>query len=94
MTLTVEVFASPGCRLCGKARAQLRALATELGGDALQWREVNVLEELDHAVDLGVLSTPAIAIDGELVFTGLPSRKRLRAELELRLYPKGNKPQA
>ncbi len=93
MTIKVEVFASPGCSKCGHAKEVLRALATELGGDSVQWREVNILEELDHAVNLGVLSTPAIAIDGELVFTGLPSKKRLRAELEYRLYPDGNERQ-
>lgn len=86
MTIEVEVFASHGCNQCGQARDVLRTLVTELGGDAIHWREVNVLEELDHAVDLGVLSTPAIAIDGELVFTGLPSTRKLRAELERRLH--------
>ncbi|HHJ15194.1 MAG TPA: glutaredoxin [Gammaproteobacteria bacterium] len=85
MVINVEVFASPGCSKCGHAKTVLRALAEELGDDCVQWREVNILEELDHAVDLGILSTPAIAIDGKLVFTGLPSVKKLRAELENRL---------
>ncbi|HEN47038.1 MAG TPA: thioredoxin family protein [Mizugakiibacter sp.] len=43
-----------------------------------------MLDELDYAVELGVLSTPAIAIDGELVFSGLPSVRKLRAALENR----------
>ena len=51
----------------------------------IQWREVNILDELDHAVELGVMSTPSIAIDGELVFSSLPSAKKLRTELESRL---------
>jgi predicted thioredoxin/glutaredoxin len=86
MAIKVEVFSSPGCGKCGHAKVVLRALADELGGDCVQWREVNILEELDHAVELGILSTPAIAIDGELIFTGLPSTKKLRAELESRLH--------
>jgi predicted thioredoxin/glutaredoxin len=36
-------------------------------------------------VRLGVLSTPAIAVDGELVFSALPSAKKLRQTLERRL---------
>jgi protein-disulfide isomerase len=48
----------------------------------VQWREVNILEEMDYAVDLGVLSTPAIAINGKLVFTGLPSHKKLHRALQ------------
>jgi len=92
VVIKVEVFASPGCSKCGHAKQVLRALAGELGDDCIQWREVNILEELDHAVNLGVLSTPAIAIDGKLVFTGLPSVKRLRAELVGRLPGGGEIP--
>ncbi len=89
MTIKVEVFASPGCSKCGHAKHVLHTLANELGGDRVQWREVNILEELDHAVALGILSTPAIAIDGKLIFTGLPSTRKLRAELESRLQADG-----
>lgn len=40
---------------------------------------------MDYAVDLGVMVSPSIAIDGELVFASLPSAGKLRAELEKRL---------
>lgn len=88
MSIRVEVFASPGCGKCGKATEMLRRLAAEFGADRVDWREVNVVEELDYAVELGVLATPAIAIDGRLRFTGLPSIGRLRAEVERRLAGK------
>jgi len=78
--IKVEVFSSPGCGKCSHARDVLRRLAAELGG--IEWREVNVLDEFDYAVRLGVLSTPAIAVNGRLVFTTLPSAKKLRAALE------------
>jgi protein-disulfide isomerase len=52
-----------------------------MGAELYDWREVNILQEMDYAVDLGVLSTPAIAINGELVFTSLPSSKQLQAAL-------------
>ena len=85
MTIKVEVFSSPGCGKCGHAKDVLRKLVDELSSDNIQWREVNILEELDYAVALGVLSTPSIAIDDELVFTNLPSAKKLRDELLVRL---------
>ncbi len=85
MSIKVEVFSSPGCSKCSHAKAVLQKLAEEIGGNAIQWREVNILDELDYAVDLGVLSTPAIAINGDLVFGSLPSAIKLRAELEARL---------
>lgn len=79
--LKIEVFSSPGCGKCGHAKATLRKIAEELGQEQIQWREVNILEELDYAVELGVLSTPAIAINGELRFTSLPSAKTLRQKI-------------
>jgi len=79
--LKIEIFSSPGCGKCGHAKESLRKIAEEFGDDKLQWREVNILEELDYAVELGVLSTPAIAIDGELCFASLPSAKTLRQQI-------------
>ena len=80
MTINVEVFSSPGCGKCGHAKDVLRAIAQEMG-DEIEWREVNILDELDYAVRLGVMSTPAIAVNGKLVFTALPSAAKLRQAL-------------
>ncbi len=85
MNIKIEVFSSPGCSKCGHAKNILHALADEIGRDKIQWKEVNILDDLDRAVELGVMSTPSIAIDGELVFSSLPSAKKLRTELENRL---------
>jgi len=80
--LKVEVFSSPGCSKCAYAKDALKRIAAEIGGARITWREVDVLTEMDYAVKLGVLSTPAIAIDGRLVFAAPPSAKKLRAVLE------------
>lgn len=85
MSIKVEVFSSPGCSKCGKAKYVLQDIAKEIGGNRIDWREVNILEEIDYAVQLGVLSTPSIAINDVLIFTSLPSEKRLRSELLRRL---------
>jgi len=90
MTLKVEIFSAPGCSKCGHAKTLLRRIVEEIGGSRVEWREVNILDEMDYAVALGVLSTPAIAFDGKLVFTGLPSQKKLRATLESRLAETGH----
>ncbi|MEK7815875.1 MAG: thioredoxin family protein [Pseudomonadota bacterium] len=80
--LKVEVFSSPGCGKCGHAKEILKQVVEQLSAGRIQWREVSVLDEMDYAVRLGVLSTPAIAVDGKLVFTSLPSEKKLRRTLE------------
>ena len=85
MSVKVEAFYSPGCGKCAQARDTLKAVVEELGEKRVTWRDVNILEEMDYAVELGILSPPAIAIDGELVFPALPSPNRLRAELIKRL---------
>jgi hypothetical protein len=40
---------------------------------------------MDHAVELGVMTPPSLAIDGKLVFPALPSPDRLREELRRRM---------
>lgn len=88
MPIKVEVFSSPGCSKCAHAKDVLRKLVDEMGVDKIEWREVNILNDLDHAVALGVLSTPAIAIDDTLVFTSLPTVNKLRSELKSKLGDK------
>jgi len=90
--MKIEVFSSPGCAKCAQAKDALRKVAAELGGDRIEWREVSVLDEMDYAVRLGVLSTPAIAINGRLVFTALPSARKLRATLEAELRKNFSQP--
>jgi len=78
--MKVELFHAPGCSRCAAARDDLKA-AAQTAVEGLQWREVNVLDEMDYAVDHGVLSLPAIVVDGELVFSSLPTPQQLRTAL-------------
>lgn len=85
MSIAVEVFSTPGCGRCAQGKDALKAVAEAFGRDQVSWREVNLLEELDYAVELGVMAPPAIAIDRELVFPKLPTAEQLREELMRRL---------
>ena len=79
MKVSIEVIAAPGCKRCASAQDNLRAVAVSVFGEQdLVWREVNVLEELDYAVTLGVLTMPAIAVNGELRFPSLPTVEKFR----------------
>jgi len=84
-SLLVEVLTASGCSRCQKAKSLAKAVIEELANSHVQYREVNVVEEIDYAVQLGVLSTPAIALNGELVFSSQPSANQLRAAIQLRL---------
>jgi thioredoxin 1 len=78
--MKVEMFYTPTCPECVAAHAKLRTAAREAVKD-LEWREINVFEHLDHAVELGVMTLPSIVVDGELVFTSMPTVTQLRNAL-------------
>lgn len=82
--MIVELFFTEGCRKCAAARDELKA-AAECSVPGVSWREVNVLKELDYAVELGVLTLPALAIDKEVVFASLPTPAQLAKALQQRL---------
>ncbi len=77
----LEVFVIPGCARCGTGLEALKEIAESFGPDAFAWEERSLLENIDYAVRLGILSTPAIAVDGKLAFNSLPSPLQLRTEL-------------
>lgn len=85
MMINVELFTAGGCGRCAKAKQEVQSVVEKLGQEHLHWRAVDVVEEIDYAVSLGILSTPAIVIDGELVFTSLPNSRALQRELQERL---------
>ena len=86
--MKIELFYTPGCQQCADARDGLRATADELIPGVI-WRELNALNELDYAVTLGVVTLPAIAIDGQLAFSSLPTSRQLRRELTKRAAKAG-----
>jgi autonomous glycyl radical cofactor GrcA len=85
MTVLVEVLTSAACGRCIQAKAQVKTVVAEFNYGDIRYREVNVVEEIDYAVKLGALNIPAIAIDGVLVFSALPSAERLYEAIRTKL---------
>ena len=83
--MEIELFYTPACNRCKQAKIILKKAVMDIADHTIQWREVNVIEELDYAVQLGILATPSIAIDGRLIFTSMPSIKKFQNELRSRL---------
>lgn len=67
MPVDVELFISPYCVRCAAARKTLEVILSGDLGETVCYRERNVLEHLERAVELGVTHTPALAIGGGLV---------------------------
>jgi glutaredoxin len=75
-TKSVTVYTQPGCAPCGSVKALLESRK-------VPFVEKNVQDDLDairELLDLGVMSTPATVIDGEVV-VGF-DRERLAALLD------------
>lgn len=77
----IEVLTGSGCGHCQSALGLVREVIEELGDDRVHYREVNVVAEIDYAVSLGLLRTPALALNGELVFPVPPNKAELRQTL-------------
>ncbi len=58
-----------GCKKCVLLTAHSEAAAKELGIDY----EIEKVTDINTIVDMGVMSTPALAIDGSVVLSGKTS---------------------
>lgn len=76
--MEIRIF-GPGCARCAEAEARVREAAAAKGGD-ISVRKVSDLREMMAA---GVLSTPAIAIDGVVKAAGrVPGKEEIAAWIE------------
>ncbi len=77
---TIKVLGS-GCSKCTKTAAMIETIAGELGVEA------DVIKETDPQVMMqyGVMSTPAVVIDGQLMHSGsMPHRSDIENWLTAR----------
>ena len=81
--IVVEFFSASHCTRCSNAKKQLQELVTKINQeiDAVEviYREVDVVENIDYCVQLGVITTPSIAINSVLAFSKTPSKEALTA---------------
>ncbi len=73
----VEEFMSPGCVGCPAVREMLEELSGEFS-DKLTVEEVDITVDTTRATQYGIMSVPAIAINGILKFVGIPSKEELK----------------
>ena len=80
--ISIEIFCAPNCNRCGKAVELVKQIAEDMDNTNIQWQKLNVVDNIDYAVALGVRATPAIAINGKLAFTTTPSKIILKSKLQ------------
>lgn len=75
----VEVL-GPGCPRCEQAHRVVRHVVDEAGLDT----EVRKVDDIDRMIELGILATPAIVVDGQVKVAGqVPKTAMVRQLLGL-----------
>lgn len=79
--MKVEVFGS-GCPRCKQTEKVMKMAVEELGLNAV----VEKVTDMMAMMEKGIISTPAVAIDGEIVLSGkIPSLEEAKKLLKNRL---------
>lgn len=73
----VEEFMSPGCVGCPAVKEMLEELSIEFE-DKLLIEEVDITVDTTRAVQYGIMSVPAVVINGILKFVDVPRKEELK----------------
>jgi small redox-active disulfide protein 1 len=76
MVVTLELFTSKTCPHCPAAK-EVAAKVKEKIGDDLDYQDLDVDENMEKAMEYGIMAVPTLVIDGEVAFTGAPRTKEL-----------------
>lgn len=78
--VTVQLLTSPGCAFCANAERLLDSVKSKLA--AIEVEKVNIKEHPEIIERHGLLSTPAILINGKLEFNRTPDEKTLTDRIQ------------
>lgn len=71
--MEVKVYGS-GCPGCKKLYELTQMAVAEMGLDA----KVEYITEIEKIIEAGIMSTPALMVDGKLVATGVSSLEKVK----------------
>jgi len=73
----IEEFMSPGCVGCPAVKEMLEELSVEFK-DKLIVEEVDITVDTTRATQYGIMSVPALVINGILKFVDVPDKEELK----------------
>lgn len=81
--LRLELLTSPDCKPCEVLQKLLDQVIAEHRGELgkVEIKLIDVLSEPELVIRYGVLSTPALAINGSLCFVGVPKKSELAQKM-------------
>lgn len=69
--ILIEIVSAPGCAKCAGAKEVIDSYVKDMKG--IRIKEINIAENPELAVKHGIMSTPALIINGKLAFSSAPS---------------------
>ena len=84
MSIEIIILTAPGCTTCDQAKAAVQKVVEQIGQEmpGLSYRTVDVADSPEIGTRYGILSTPAIVVNDQLAFRGVPKEKALKKMLE------------
>lgn len=78
--LEIEVITAPGCMKCGRAKELVAKVIQDYEG--VEVKEVSVVDIPERIVELSIMATPAVIMNGNLEFRSHPKEGELRGKIE------------
>ncbi len=80
MKVLLEVLESDFCPKCAVVRERVERVAKEMGAEV---RHLDPIRDSDRIIELGILTSPAIVINGKVRFAGtVPSEEKIKKAIE------------
>ena len=80
MGLVVELLESSFCPKCAVVRERVEKVAREMN---VEVRLLDPVEDADRIVELGILTSPAVVVNGKVKFAGvIPTEEKIRKAIE------------
>jgi len=75
--IDIDIYCAPNCNRCGRAVSLVKRVLEDMQDNNIQYQKINVVDEIEAAVAIGVRATPAIVINGKLEFAATPNEQAL-----------------
>ncbi len=80
MSVVVELLESNFCPKCAVVKDRVEKVAKEMG---VKVRLLDPIEDVDRIVELGILTSPAVVVNGKVKFAGVvPTEEKIRKAIE------------
>ena len=80
MGVVVELLESNFCPKCAVVKERVEKVAKDMG---VEVRLLDPVEDADRIVELGILTSPAVVVNGKVKFAGvIPTEEKIRKAIE------------